>query len=84
MSRTIERLREFELPAQVQAIPMEHDGHQAATLERIADRLEGRRRYSKIFGRRYSLPPDTAIATLGSASLRKEHLQRTNYPLRIP
>jgi multidrug resistance protein MdtO len=36
------RLPGFELPAQVQAIQMEYDGHQAATLEAIADRLEGK------------------------------------------
>jgi multidrug resistance protein MdtO len=36
------RLPGFELPAQVQAIQMEYDGHQAATLEAIADRLAGK------------------------------------------
>jgi multidrug resistance protein MdtO len=36
------QLRGFELPAQVQEIQMEYDGHQAATLEAIADRLEGK------------------------------------------
>ncbi len=36
------RLPGFELPAQIQAIQMECDDHQAATLEAIADRLEGK------------------------------------------
>lgn len=36
------RLPGFELPAQVQTIQMEYDGHQAAALEAMADRLEGK------------------------------------------
>jgi multidrug resistance protein MdtO len=40
----------FELPAQVQTIQMEYDGHQAATLEAIADRLEGKATLIENFG----------------------------------
>jgi multidrug resistance protein MdtO len=36
------RLPGFELPDQVQAIQREFDGHQAATLDAMADRLEGK------------------------------------------
>jgi multidrug resistance protein MdtO len=44
------RLPGFELPAQVQAIQMEYDGHQAAILEAIADRLEGKATVLDNFG----------------------------------
>jgi hypothetical protein len=37
-------------------------------------RLEGKATLFENFGRRYSLLPDTAIATLASASLQKEHV----------
>jgi multidrug resistance protein MdtO len=40
----------FELPAQVQTIQMKYDGHQAATLEAIADRLEGKATLIENFG----------------------------------
>ena len=53
---------------------MEYDGHPAATLEGLAERLEGKATLFENFGRRYSLLPDTAIATLASAGLQKEHV----------
>jgi multidrug resistance protein MdtO len=50
----------FELPAQVQEIQMEYDGHQATTLEAIADRLEGEATLIENFGPSFQLMEQAA------------------------
>jgi multidrug resistance protein MdtO len=54
------RLPGFELPAQVQAIQVEYDDHQAAILEGMAGRLEGKTTLLENFGRSSEAVEDAA------------------------